>query len=189
MPTKPKALDERVLYEPSLNLTGWILSEAARVSEQEGFGWKAVDDPPTGFAAVLDAYQRSKETGERFPVAKSGAGTSIYAGPEANHAFRFLHDMTHIRLELAFDPDAELYVAVEHLQMLRRSGYEVGSLEWHLLHADTIGQLVAGCVLGGFVRDQRAFVYDCVLLGLRWAVEIEMARSPATSGTDTAPVA
>ena len=144
MPTKSKALDERVLLEPSLNLTGWILAEAAKVSEHEGFGWKAVDDPPDGFAAVLDAYQKCRETGERFPVARSGSATSIYAGNEANHAFRFLHDMTHIRLELGFDPDAELYVAVEHLQILRRSGFMVGSLEWHLLHADTVGQLVAG---------------------------------------------
>jgi hypothetical protein len=146
MPTKSKGLDERVLMLPALNLTGWILSEAARISELEGFGWKPTEDPPDGFDAVLLAYQHCRESGERFPVLRSTeAESSIYAGVEANHAFRFLHDMTHVRLELGFDPDAELYVAVEHLQMLRRSGFSLGSLEWQLLHADTVGQLVAHC--------------------------------------------
>jgi hypothetical protein len=177
MPTKQKALDERVLILPALNLTGWILSEAARVSEAEGFGWKPVDEPPDGFPAVLDAYQHCRESGERFPVLRSSGESTIYAGPEANHAFRYLHDMTHVRLELGFDPDAELYVAVEHLQMLRRSGFSVGSLEWHLLHADTVGQLVAHCVLGRFVTDQKQFVYDCVLLGLKRAIDKEAAAS------------
>ena len=186
MPKNLRALDERVLYEPSLNLTGFVLAEAARIAEHEGFGWKAVDDPPNGFEAVLDAYERCRETRERYPIAKDGCSTSIYASPEANHAFRFLHDMTHTRLELGFDPDSELYVAVEHLNMLRRAGFAVGSLEWHLLHADTIGQLLAGCVLGRFVDDQRAFVFDCVLLGLKRAIEIERDRLP-TVLTSTSP--
>ncbi len=185
MPKKSGALDERVLHEPALNLTGWVLSEAAKAAEQEGFRWKAVPDPPLGFASVLDAYQRCRETRERYPVAMDGSVASIYAGSEANHAFRFLHDITHIRLELGFDPDAELYVAVEHLNMLRRAGFAVGSLEWHLLHADTVGQLVAGSVLNRFVLNQRAFVFDCVMLGLKRAVENEatgerVERAPQT---------
>ena len=178
MPKKSRALEERVLYEPSLNVTGFVLAEAARIAENEGFGWKAVDDPPSGFEAVLDAYSRCKETGERFPVATDGSSTSILGSAQANYAFRYLHDLTHIRLELGFDPDSELYVAVEHLNMLRRAGFKVGSLEWHLLHADTVGQIVAGCLLGRFVYNQRAFVFDCVLLGFKRAVEIERDRLP-----------
>ena len=184
MPKKAGALDERVLFEPALRLTGFILAEAAHAAEKEGFGWKPVDDPPDGFDAVLAAYEHSRASGERFPVARSGSASSIYAGPEANHAFRFLHDMTHVRLELGFDPDAELYVAVEHLNALRRGGFAVGSPEWHLLHADTVGQLVANCVLGRFVRDQRAFVFDAVLLGLKRAIEKEADRGDSGDHED-----
>jgi hypothetical protein len=181
MPKTPRGLDERVLLQPCLTLTAFVLSEAARVAETEGFGWKPVLDPPDGFNAVLEAYHHCKQTNERFPVATTGSTTSIYAGIEANHAFRFLHDMTHIRLELGFDPESELYVAVEQLNLLRRAGFKVGSLEWHLLHADTIGQLVAYCTLDRFVIDQRAFVFDCVLLGLKRAIDHEAERVPSTS--------
>jgi hypothetical protein len=178
MPKKSGGLDERVLFKPSLNLTAFILSEAGRIAEAEGFGWKASASAPSTFEAVLATYEHSQETRERYPVATDGSSTSIYASSEANHAFRFLHDMTHVRLELGFDPDSELYVAVEHLNALRRAGYKVGSLEWHLLHADTIGQVVAGYILGRFVYDQRAFVFDCVLLGLKRAIENEQDRRP-----------
>ncbi len=186
MPKRSSGVDERVLASAAMNLSTFIFSEATKLSEQLGFGWRATPDAPSSFDAVLDAHQHSRTTGERYPVLSSGSESSIYASAEVNHAFRFLHDMTHVRLELGFDPDAELYVAVEHLNTLRRAGYAVGSTEWHLLHADTIGQLVAGCVLGRFVIDQRAFVFDCVRRGLNVAIEIESTRTNAAT-RDSAP--
>jgi hypothetical protein len=177
MPTKPKGLDERALVSASMNLSTMFFAEATRLAEAEGFGWRVANDAPDSFEAVLDAYQHSKATGERYPVLTVGSGTTILASAEVNHAFRFVHDLTHVRLELGFDPDSEMYVAVEHLNLLRRSGYAIGSLEWHLLHADSIGQIVAGCILGRFVYDQKAFVYDAVQLGLRRAIELEAGRA------------
>jgi hypothetical protein len=170
MPIK-KALDERVLIGPSLALTGFMLSEAARCAEAEGFGWQAVPDPPTGFEAICKTYERCLESRERYPVPIAGAHTSLYSGAEAQHAVQFLRDLLHIRLELGFDPDSQLYVAVEQLNMLRRAGFAVGSLEWQLLHADTVGVLMATCILGRSPQDRRAFVFDTVLTGLRSAIE------------------
>ena len=193
MPKKHKGLDERALVSATINLSTMFFGEASRLAEVEGFGWRACSDAPNTFEEVLEAYQRCKESGERYPVLNTGSQTSILVSQDVNHAFRFLHDMTHIRLELGFDTESEMYVAVEHLNLLRRAGYVVGSLEWHLLHADTIGQIVAGCVLGRFVIDQRAFDFDCVEHGLRRAIEIEEARgavdsskSPSTAQTSEA---
>lgn len=176
MPKKPQGLDERALAQAMINLSTMFFAEATRLAEAEGFGWRPSPDAPSTFEGVLDAYQRSKESGERYPVLSTGSESTVYASAEVNHAFRFVHDLTHARLELDFSPDAELYVTVEHLNLLRCSGYEVGCLEWHFLHADTIGQIVAGCVLGRFVLDQRVFDIDCVRLGLRAAIELESAR-------------
>lgn len=187
MPTKPRGLDERALVSASMNLSTMFFAEATRLAEQEGFGWRAATDAPNSFEGILDAYQRSKVTGERYPVLTVGSETTILASAEVNHAFRFVHDLTHIRLELGFDPDSEMYVAVEHLNLLRRSGYAVGSLEWHLLHADTIGQIVAGCILGRFVFDQKVFVNDCVQFGLRRAIDVEGGRAAPSANSTSEP--
>jgi hypothetical protein len=189
MPKKSQGLDERALVSASINLSTMFFAEAIRLAEAEGFAWRASEDAPNTFEGVLDAYAHSKQTGERYPVLTHGSETTILASAEVNHAFRFVHDLTHVRLELGFDPDSEMYVAVEHLNLLRRSGYAVGSLEWHLLHADTIGQIVAGCILGRFVIDQRAFDFDCVAHGLRAAIAIEEVRGKnlAASSTITSP--
>lgn len=177
MPKRTAGLDERVLATAQINLSNYIFTAASQKAEAVQFGWLATDDAPTSFDAVLTAYERSRTTGERFPVYAGGSESTIYLGAQVNHAFRFLHDLTHAELELDFTPDSELRVAVEQMTRLRQAGFEPGCLEWHLFHADLVGQLVAGCVLGRFVIDQKVFVLDVVNLGLKVAIEREGART------------
>lgn len=177
MSARPRvALDERVLATAQIALSTYIFSAASQKAEAVGFGWRAVDDAPSTFEAVLDAYEHSRSTGERFPVFAGSSDSTIFLVPQVNHALRFLHDLTHVELELDFSPDSELRIAIEHLTRLRQAGFAVGSLEWHLFHAETVGQIVARCVLGRFPHDQKAFVLDVVTLGLKVAIEREAAR-------------
>ncbi len=177
MSARPRvALDERVLATAQIALSTYIFSAASQKAEAVGFGWRATADAPSTFEAVLDAYEHSRMTGERLPVFDGASDLTIFLGPQVNHALRFLHDLTHVELKLDFSADSELRVAVEHLTRLRQAGFAVGSLEWHLFHAETVGQIVASCVLGRSPIDQKAFVIDVVTVGLKVAIEREGLR-------------
>jgi hypothetical protein len=142
-----------------------------------GFGWRESPDAPSTFEQVLHAYFQSCEQQTSYPVAIVGCMTSIYPTAEVNGAFRFWHDMTHVRLLCSFEYWDERAVAEHHLTRLEAHGFARGSLEWLLLRADAIGQNEYQRLSGRFVADQRAFALSAVEHGLGIALLHELHSS------------
>jgi hypothetical protein len=153
------------------NLSEWVVSRADTAKRETGFGW-VVDDTraPRTYDQLTAAYKASAESGTAYPVAAVGSATSIY-GFEVNSAFRYLHDMTHARQRQNFSPQGELVVATTHLNDLTDDGFEFGGLEWQLLFADTVGQIIFGTRHISFVNSQTVFAYDLVTKGIEAAVQ------------------
>jgi hypothetical protein len=106
----------------------------------------------TGLKAAFKIHQASAAP---LLVFKGGCETSIYGSPEANYAFRYLHDSIHAICELGFDLAAECNVA--DLQE-RRLGY-LSPEESLTFRIDTIGQALYSFLSGGaFLQDQARFV-------------------------------
>lgn len=99
---------------------------------------------------------------------------SIYLRVEANVAFRFWHDLTHLRLGRGFDVDGEIAVAQAHLAVLRAFGWREGSIEFELLHRDTLGQTLCNALTGGFPPDQWCFARLGIATTLGTAIRREL---------------
>lgn len=156
-------------------LSDFVLGHANTMREELGFGWYEVDAAPSSFDSLLETYFQCHEHGTDYPVARAGSATSIYPSPQVNAAFRFWHDITHLRLHCSFDYWDERAVGEFHLRQLEDAGLARESLPWLLLRADTIGQNEFSRLSGGgFVADQRAFAYAAVEHGLGVALLQEL---------------
>lgn len=89
-----------------------------------------------------------------FRVYAGDSGTSIYGTPEANYAFRYMHDIVHVQLGLEFDVADEIATAKAQLRMLGPLTKE----EIRTFLIDTAGQALYHVMTGEFVEDQAAFV-------------------------------
>lgn len=112
-------------------------------------------DAPSTYEEVLETMRATHYKGLPYPVFNGGCDTSIYGSADANHAFRFMHDWSHVRWGLGFDLASELLVAREQLTDLFLRDEE----EWVFL-IDTQGQALYSFLTDGeFLKDQGAFVH------------------------------
>lgn len=157
--------------EAAAVLTNFVLIEADAMARLVGFGWQTTPDAPTDFADLCEAYTHSERTGEPLPVSSDHSHSTIYLTPEANVAFRFWHDVTHVRLDQCFDPYDELEVAKAQLQILKAKGWGPDTWVYRLLRSDTLGQTIFGARTGTFPVGQAAFARADLEKGLEHAVE------------------
>jgi hypothetical protein len=160
------------------NLRRFVLIEAAAMAQVVGFRWRGDPHAPTDYRTLLQAWVRCQLTGKPLPVSDEHSEHTIYGDDEGNIAFRFWHDVTHVRLDEAFDLDGEIAVAQAQLDVLAAAGFERGSLEYELLHADTLGQTVCGAATGGFPADQICFARVSLTSSLTWAIRQHLTHSP-----------
>ena len=139
-----------------------------------GVEWRGVADAPSEFIALKRAYVRSRALDRPLPISSEHCDTSTYIDPHANIAFRYWHDMTHVILDARFDLDGELTVGTAHLDVLRAYGLGVGSIEWELFYADTLGQLLCAAATGQFPLDQLCFARNVIDVGLTEAIRKEL---------------
>jgi hypothetical protein len=156
------------------NLNRFVTVIAETWTQFTGFGWQGDPKAPTDYGSLLQAYVRSQLTGEPLPVSNQHSDRSIYGSPEGNLAYRFWHDVTHMRLGLGFELDDEIEVANVQLDVLRAAGFEPGSLEYELLHADTLGQTLAGAAIGSFPANQVCFARLSLESSLSKAIRAEL---------------
>lgn len=116
--------------------------------------------------------------GHRRAVAylRRRVGVGLFSSAEANIAYRFWHDVTHLERRRNFTNAHEIDMAAFHLWEAERHGLERGSLPWRLLQADSLGQTLHWAVLHEFVLDQRVFVLNVLQFGIETALLAEMAR-------------
>ena len=157
-------------------LTGFVTRMAAETAHRLGFGWIATLDAPNNWKALKAAWQHSLRTKEPLPVFSGGSESVIFTSPQANWAYRFWHDVTHLERERNFTSPHELDMAAFHLWEAERVGLERGSLSWRLLHADAVGNVLHWAVLREFAIDQRTFIVNYLRFGAEDALLAEMAR-------------
>jgi hypothetical protein len=159
------------------NLHRFVLIEASAMKQMVGFGWRGDPAAPADYRALLQAYIRSQLTGAPLPVSDEHIESTIYGDDEGNLAFRFWHDVTHVRLGRGFDLDGEIEVARAQLDVIEAAGFRPGSLEFELLHADTLGQTLCGAATGGFPADQTCFARLSLTSSLTWAIRHQFERT------------
>lgn len=165
------------LAEAGDTLNRFVRVEAANVARHVGFGWRGDPQAPADYHSLLSAYVRSRATGRPLPVSDQHSDTTIYTTAEANLAFRFWHDLTHVRLGRGFDLAGEMAVASAQLDVLRAAGLGPGSLEYELFHIDTVGQTLCGAATGEFPRDQACFARTSIELDLSRAIRAELRKA------------
>jgi hypothetical protein len=155
------------------SLSAFVVRQAEEAAEHEGFGWHASELAPSTYEAVRREYRGSQLSGLPYRVSSLHCENIIFTSPEANHAMRFWHDMEHVRQRMTFDAEDEMVLGIHHLQVLRVAGFGPGTIEFRLLHADTIGQTLCGAMFGSFPHDQLRFAALAVTAGLDVALADE----------------
>lgn len=148
----------------SLNLAAVVMRRALALKEELGFGWiaSAVDPfPDEGnrlramsekiYANCNNIVARNKP----FPVYSGGCDHSIYGSATVNMAFRFWHDVTHVKYGLGFSTADELVVAQLQFDEIKAC---MDIYNQMLFLADTMGQSFYFQQTGGkFPKDQVQF--------------------------------
>ena len=164
-------VDQMQLSDAKLQLSRFVLVQAARARQRHGFGWIPDPSAPTIFSDLLAAFTRSMKTGHPLPVARISGGPSIFVSAEATYAMRFWHDITHVEMGADFSFENEQRVASAHMDLLERSGFRAGTLPWELMRIDTVGRsLVFTLTGGGFAPDPWVFAQRALSAGLPLAV-------------------
>lgn len=129
------------------------------------YGLDPREAAPNTYDEIRNAYGTCKwgtsrvNTGYRFPVYNGGCESVVFKDAVGNLMFRAWHDLLHYELEADLSYEGEHKVALEHAKHFS------GPLK-DLCLADTVGQLnFYAFTNGGFVDDQRGFVYDCLTIG------------------------
>jgi hypothetical protein len=164
-------------------LAAFVIQQALTTADEIGFTWKPTPDAPERFDVLSAAYHHSEATGEPLPISSANNDSTIYTSAEANIAFRFCHDVHHVRLGLSFDLVDELKLALWHLDALEHSGFPPTSLPWRLLHADLIGQATVMAFARRFPLDQYRFAEGCLTGRFDRGLLAELRREPG-GGSD-----
>ncbi|MDV8022219.1 hypothetical protein [Rhodococcus sp. IEGM 1330] len=165
------------LDEARITLSQFVFDQAKTTALDVGFGYQPASDAPTTYDGLREAYATSQQTGQALPISNQHSDDVIFTSPEANIAHRFVHDVHHCRLGLDFGLIDELELAIWHLDQLEDAGYERGTLEWTLFHADLVGQIQINAFAKRFPDDQRQFGIDCAVLGFERGVLAELRRA------------
>lgn len=165
-------------------LSAFITTHADATAQRLGFGWTAGPSAPSTYQQLRGAVAHCQATGEPLLVSSEHSDSVIYTRPEVNHAFRFWHDVSHVRRGLSFELPDELELALWHLDVLRRGGAEPASLQYRLLEADLVGQLLLMGLAKRFPYDQEDFVLDCAERGLDYGLLAEIRRIPGRGTGD-----
>lgn len=174
-PTTSQALVHAATFDAACtNLSQFMLVQASASAQLAGFGWEGSAAAPETHWGLLRAFVRCQVTGRPLPVSDRDCDRTIYGGRDGNLAFRFWHDVTHVRLARGFDLDSEIAVGNAQLDVLRAAGFPPGTLEYELLHADTVGQTICGAATGDFPADQTCFARLSLASSLELAIRAQL---------------
>ena len=170
-PMTPHGLNVEELRVAQRNLAKFVQAQAEAAKHRLGFGWRASSSHHPRFSQLYREHRASDLSGLPLRVSSLHCENSIFGSHEANHAMRFWHDTSHVRLRLGFSADDEMELGCHHLEVLRSEGFQPTSLEHRLLHADTLGQVLCSATIGHFPDDQLQFALTAVQHGIDAAIE------------------
>lgn len=157
-------------------LTRWVVATATAKAQQCGFGWVPRLDAPSTYPKLCVAYTASKQSGRPLVVSSENSDAVILTSPDANFAWRFVHDVAHVECGLSFSLVDEYELALWHLSELERGGFAPDSLEYAFLKADTLGQVIINALAHRFPADQELFNLECRQFGFEQGIVREIRR-------------
>jgi hypothetical protein len=181
-PSVPPISGDALLAVAKANLSRFIHIQARATARLVGFGWEPTDQAPADFLALRRAYLASSLTRRPLPVSSEHSDGTIYDDAETNYAFRFWHDVIHVRLACGFDLDSEVTVARAQLDVLAAAGWRAGSPEYELLRVDTLGQTICAVATGEFPRNQWCFARRGITTSIGTAIRAERNGSAHSNG-------
>lgn len=142
----------------------------ANQCRENGWTFEATNKAP-------ESFKQLKETtkGKHLLIANYGCDGSIYGSAENNILFRFWHDVCHLEVDQGFSKAGEQAAIGKQLQQAQE--YGLSNLAYMMFHYDTIGQVEFYFTHKKFLGNQKAFVQDCVLYGLKNAIFINRGNS------------
>lgn len=156
-------------------LAAFVWRRAEESAAEVGFGFRPSEHGPGSFAELQRQVRLAECSGLPLPVSARFSETAIL-GERTNVAFRFWHDLTHVRLRAGFDRSGEVAVGQQQLGKLEASGVRPHSLVWRLLFAETLAQDTCLRRTGEFPADQTRFTLDYLEHGLDGAIVLEAGR-------------
>lgn len=175
-------MTEVTFDDDAAELERFVLGLATYAGQLEGFGWVGDPDAPSDYDTLCRAYAHSQATGSPLPVSNRHDERTIYPTSDGNMAFRFWHDVTHVKLGCDFGLEGETRVAMAQLDILRGFGFDPRSPEYRLLFADTFGQTVYNLVVENFPDDQQGFVRTALVTSLADAIRQALRLGEAGAG-------
>jgi len=157
-------------------LRSFVYDLAAELSATHGFGWMETPDAPSSYSELKRCFAASKTTGQPLPVSDDNSSETVFGTPRANYALRFAHDVLHVTDGLSFNARDEYVLACEFMDRAENWGIRRGSIAWHLLLSDAVGQALFYAVTKQYVKDQLQFGLDFVNVGLHRALLDEVVR-------------
>ena len=157
----------------------FVVASAEATAQDVGFSWVAKELAPSTYQQLRAAFQASQSTGAPLPVSSLYCDTTVYPRASDNVAFRFWHDVHHVRFGLSFRLEDELELALWHLNEAGSAGLRRGSVAHELLSVDLLGQIMLMGLIGRFPLDQKTFVATCFELGLAPGLLAEIRRLPS----------
>lgn len=158
-----------------INLTEWINYSAGETADELGVTWRGSPCAPSSLLEVIEEFRAGTLTGLPVRIFNRFCDNTIYVTPEDNVAYRFVHDSRHVFLQAGFDTEAELLVASCHLARLAHCGYGPETIEYRLLYADTVGQVLFTAKHRSFVANQLRFALRCLDRDVHQAIAEEAA--------------
>lgn len=140
-----------------IRLSRFVNQQALHITRVTGINYEESENAPDSYRTVIKAFNQAFTLGKVFKVYAGASENTIYDSPSTNWAFRFWHDYTHYAMQLDFSPEQEKLVGERQCAMVANEfGY--GSLEWQLMHLDTVGQVEYFEEYGVFIKDQLTWV-------------------------------
>ena len=159
-----------------INLSRFVLDQAAQTADKLGFGWVPTERAPCTYQQLRGAFEHSKRTGEPLPVSNLFCEDTVFTEPHVNVAFRAWHDFHHCILGLSFDLADEWELTLWHLDQLAEAGLGPQTSEYELLRLDLLGQVILLGVAQRFPINQGEFTRTCAELGLDAGILHELRR-------------
>lgn len=166
-------------------ISKFVRRTAKATAAEVGFGWVTTEYAPSTYQQLRGAYAASLTTGQPLPISSLHNESSVFVKEEDNLAFRFWHDVSHVRLGLSFGLEDELELATWHLTQAEHAGFRPDSLGYRLLEADHVGQVLMQALGGRFPFDQETFVLTYATHGVGLGLLAELRRIPGISGRST----
>jgi len=141
------------------NLSKLVIEQANNIKRALGVNYEERIDAPSTYENMCDNWNDAKLNKCPVYVYSEACDNVIYLSKEANWAFRFWHDYLHYYWSKDFSYDSEIFVGNVQCAIVAQQ-FGLGSLEYQLMQADTVGQVNYYQATSSFVENQLQFAID-----------------------------